>query len=125
MFNTYFYSAFTQAETNQSLPTDNSSHFSSINITEEDVYNALINLDTSKAMGPDGIPSIVLSKCASVATLQTLHHLFSLILRYTVTFKGTGRFTRSFLYLNLEIPLKLKVTDPLPYFAIYLKFSRE
>ena len=63
MFNIYFYSVFTQAETNQSLPTDNSSHFSNINITEEDVYNALINLDTSKAMGPDGIPSIVLSKC--------------------------------------------------------------
>ena len=82
MFNAYFYSVFTPAETNHSLPTDNSSHFSSINITEEDVYNALINLDTSKAMGPDGIPSIVLSKCASVL-YRPFHHLFSLILRYS------------------------------------------
>ena len=65
IFNEYYYSVFTQAATNQSLPIDNSSHLSNINITE-DVYNALINLDTSKAMGPDGIPPIVLSKCASV-----------------------------------------------------------
>ena len=34
------------------LPTS----FSKITITEEDVYYALINLDTTKAMGPDGIP---------------------------------------------------------------------
>ena len=66
MFNDYYYSVFTQAATNQSLPIDNSSHLSNISITEEDVYNALINLDTSKAMGPNGIPPIVLSKCASV-----------------------------------------------------------
>ena len=65
MFNDYYYSVFTQAATNQSLPIDNSNHRSNISITE-DVYNALINLDTTKAMGPDGIPPIVLSKYASV-----------------------------------------------------------
>ena len=81
MFNDYFYFVFTQAATNQSLPTENSSHLSSISITEEDVYNALINLDTSKAMGPDGIPPIVLSKCASVLC-RPFHYLFSLILKY-------------------------------------------
>ena len=32
----------TQGETNQSLPTDNLSHFSNISITEEDIYNAYI-----------------------------------------------------------------------------------
>ena len=81
MFNDYFYSVFTQAVTDQSLPIENLSHLSSISITEEDVYNALINLDTSKAMGPDGIPPIVLSKCASVL-YRPFHYLFSLILKY-------------------------------------------
>ena len=81
MFNDYFYSVFTQAATDQSLPIENPSHLSSINITEEDVYNALINLDTSKAKGPDGIPPIVLSKCASVLC-RPFHYLFSLILKY-------------------------------------------
>ena len=75
MFNDYFYSVFTQATTNQSFPIDNSSHLSNISITKEDVYNALINLDTSKAMGPDGIPPIVLSKCASVL-YRPFHYLF-------------------------------------------------
>ena len=45
------------------------------------ICNALINLDTSKAMGPDGIPPIVLSKCASVLC-RPFHYLFSLILKY-------------------------------------------
>jgi len=49
--------------------------------TEEDVYYALINLDTSKAMGPDGIPPIVLSKCASILC-KPLHHLFCFTLKY-------------------------------------------
>ena len=73
MFNDYFYSVFTQAATNQSLPIENSSHLSSI---EEDVYNALINLDTSKAMGPDGIFPIVLSKDASVL-YRPFHYLLN------------------------------------------------
>ena len=63
IFNNYFYSVFTQASTDLSLPTKNSSNLAHINITEEDVFN---NLNTSKSMGPDGIPPIVLSKCASV-----------------------------------------------------------
>ena len=52
-----------------------------ISISEEDVYNALINLDITKATDPDNIPPIVLSKCASVLC-QPLHHLFSLSLKY-------------------------------------------
>ena len=50
-------------------------------IITEDVYDALINLDTSKAMGPDGISLIVLSKCASVL-YKPLHHLSCLTLKY-------------------------------------------
>ena len=46
------------------------------------LYNTLINLDTSKAMGSDGIPPIVLSKCASVL-YKPFYYLFSLILKYS------------------------------------------
>ena len=76
------YSVFTQAATNQSLTIDNSSHLSNFFIPE-DAYNAcaLINLDMSKAMGPDGIPLIVLSKCASVL-YRPFYYLFSLVLKY-------------------------------------------
>ncbi|MCY3929513.1 MAG: reverse transcriptase family protein [Acidobacteria bacterium] len=81
IFNDYFYSVFTQAPTNYPTPSNISSVLSNISISEEDVYNALINLDTSKAMGPDSIPPIVLLKCASVL-YKPLHHLFSLTLKY-------------------------------------------
>ena len=47
-------------------PSDTPTALSNISITEEDVYNVLINLDTSKVMGPDGIPPVALSNCASV-----------------------------------------------------------
>ena len=52
-----------------------------ITITEADVYEALVSLDTSKAMGPDGIPPILLSKCASVL-YKPLHYLFNLTLKF-------------------------------------------
>ena len=123
VFNDYFYSVFTQASTDLSLPTKNPSHLSHISITEEDVFNSLINLDTSKAMGPDGIPPIALSKCASVL-YKPFHYLYHLILKYSYL-QVTGRFTRLFLFLNLEIPLKLKIIDPFLYFVTYLKFSKE
>ena len=34
-------------------------------ITETDIYDALEKLETSKVMGPNGIPSIMFSRCAS------------------------------------------------------------
>ena len=52
-----------------------------ITITEADVYEALVSLNTSKAMGPDGIPPILLSKCASVLYIP-LHYLFNLTLKF-------------------------------------------
>ena len=71
---------FTQISTNQLFPTENFNHLLYISITE-DVYNTLINLDTSKAMGPDGISPIVLSKCASVL-YRPFHYLSPLTLKY-------------------------------------------
>ena len=42
IFNDYFYSAFTQASTDLSLPIKNPSHLSHISITDEDVFNTLL-----------------------------------------------------------------------------------
>ena len=53
-----------------------------INIIEADVYNIFVSLDTSKAMGPNGIPPIVFSKCA-LALYKPLHYLFNLTLHFS------------------------------------------
>ena len=80
-FNIYFHSVFTQdtghCSSTDYLPLTNT--LSKINISDLDVYNSLITLDTTKAMGPDNIPLIVLSKCAS-ALYKPLYHLFCLCL---------------------------------------------
>ena len=69
--NDYFYSVYSDALTD----------LSNISISEEDVCNDLTNLDLSKTMGPDGIPPVVLSKCASVL-YKPFHYLFSFTLKY-------------------------------------------
>ena len=38
---------------------------SEFNIADSEMLNVLLNLDTTKAMGPDGIPPIVLQRCAT------------------------------------------------------------
>jgi len=81
LFNNYFYSVFTKPSPSLATGTDYPISLSSIQITEEEVYDILINLDTTKAMGPDGIPPIVLSKCASVL-YRPLHYLFCMTLKY-------------------------------------------
>ena len=48
----------------------------SISITEEDSYAVLSSLNPTKAMGGDGIPPVVLQRCA-VALTEPVHHLFS------------------------------------------------
>jgi len=49
-------------------------------ISNDEVLNVLLNLDTTKAMGSDGIPSIVLQRCAT-ALYQPLSQLFNLTLQ--------------------------------------------
>ena len=76
--NNYFHSVFNQdldyhLYINHSAST---SSLSKINISDLDVYNVL---DTTKAKGPNGIPPIVLSTCAS-ALYKLLHYLFSMCL---------------------------------------------
>ena len=62
LFNNYFYSIFTKTPSCMVSSNDYPTVLSSITITEEEVYDTLVSLDTTKAMGPDGIPPIVLFK---------------------------------------------------------------
>ena len=82
LFNRYFYSIFSNSSTilsniTPSQPTLNSLH--NIQISEADVYQALANLNTSKATGADGIGPHILKYCSDALCLP-LHHLFCLCL---------------------------------------------
>ena len=55
---------------------------SELNISEEEVLSVLLDLDTSKAMGSDGTPPIVLQRCALVL-YQPLSYLFNLTLQFS------------------------------------------
>ena len=52
-----------------------SNHLDSVNLTEQEVFDALSNLNPNKASGIDNIPPIVLKKCAHVLVIP-IHHLF-------------------------------------------------
>jgi hypothetical protein len=82
MFNEYFQSVYTcfqdlspsfQRQPDSSSPL---SSISSIDLSVEEVYQALQNLDPSKAHGPDGVPSRILKECA-FQVAPSLHHLFT------------------------------------------------
>ncbi|CAB4008436.1 Hypothetical predicted protein, partial [Paramuricea clavata] len=69
LFNSYFSSVFQPSTTNQAtnsrnsrLPTD--SQLSEITLDVEEVVNSLLNLNVSKASGPDGIPARLLKECS-------------------------------------------------------------
>ena len=55
----------------------------SIDISETEVYNALISLDPSKALGIDGIGPKILKNC-SESLFQPLCHLFNLSLSSSI-----------------------------------------
>lgn len=79
LYNEYFYSVFSQST--YSLPPfshmpSTSPSLNSINISEEEVYHALTNLDPNKAFGIDSISPALLKHCAVVLT-KPLHYLFS------------------------------------------------
>ena len=56
------------------IPADS---LSSISISIHDIWDALVTLDTTKAMGCDGIPLLIL-KHAATALVDPIHHLFNL-----------------------------------------------
>ena len=86
LFNKYFYSIFTKTSTEvsefitSSSPDDHNS-LTEVVIDEEDVYNAMCNLDSSKATGCDGIGPKILKTCAS-SPYKPLHYLFNKSLQY-------------------------------------------
>ena len=84
LFNKFFFSVFTKASSHPVSPDDIDHHnmLSEFNISDSEVLNVLLNLDTTKAMGPDGIPPIVLQRCAT-ALYQPLCYLFNLTLQLT------------------------------------------
>ena len=57
------------------------SSIDSIDITEDEVYYALLSLDPAKATGIDGISPAVLKNCAHVLT-KPLCYLSSLVVNY-------------------------------------------
>ena len=83
LFNKYFYSVFTQSTFTlppaSDLPTLDS-FITSVVIPVSEVYEILSSLDTSKAMGLDGIGPNVLKHWAS-ALCEPLQHLFNVSLR--------------------------------------------
>ena len=84
LFNSYFFSVFSRNTYSlpqfDDMPSTNSI-IDSISITEEEVYNTLIALDSAKATGIDGISPAVLKNCATALT-KPLHYLFSYAICY-------------------------------------------
>ena len=70
LLNNYFYSVFTTTNINQPPPSEpldsnTQQHLVSINLSEEDTFNALNSLNPHKAVGIDGIGLKFLKNCAS------------------------------------------------------------
>ena len=83
MFNSYFHSVMTRSDFALPSPCDLpvlESSLVNITILDSEVYDALISLDETKAMGIDGIPPIILKHCA-LAPYKPFHQLFSLCLK--------------------------------------------
>ena len=82
LFNSFFHSVFTRSDfqisRSEELPVPERT-LSDISISELDVFKALSSLETSKAMGIDGIGPKVLKQCV-LALYKPLHHLFLLSL---------------------------------------------
>ena len=80
MFNTFFHSVFTHSLFSlpplDELPIPDST-ITDISISESDVHEALSSLNTTKAMGIDGIGPKLLKHCA-LALYKPIHHLFML-----------------------------------------------
>jgi len=81
-FNNFFASIFTKWDTNRPIPdTDitQDPNLSSLTFTDEEVLTELKGVDTSKAPGPDGIPTTILKDCAEALT-RPLTQLFNMSL---------------------------------------------
>ena len=90
LFNTFFYPVFTTSNINipsdeEVLDTSTTNHIISVDISEDEVFNALIILDPNKATGINGIgPKIILKHCA--AALITYIRLSFINILYHTSF---------------------------------------
>ena len=84
LFNQYFHSVYTnfpdESASPQSVSPPPLSCISSVDLSLEEVYLALQNLDPTKAHGPDGFPPRILEECA-YQLAPSLHYLFTKSLR--------------------------------------------
>ena len=102
------------------MPTTNSTT-DSVNITEDEVYTALLSLDSSKATSIDGISPAVLKNCAIVLT-KPLHYLFSYVI-YHCVFLPNDRYIASPLFSKLATKIVLLIIDLYPYSALCPRYS--
>ena len=82
LFNKFFYSVFNNApDFAEPFPTDSISPNSLNNITfaSQDIYEILVSLDSSKAMGTDNISPKLLKYCANLLC-DPIQHLFQMSL---------------------------------------------
>lgn len=85
-------------------------------ILESDVFDALNLLDTSKAMGIDGISPLILKSCA-LALYEPLCHLFNLTLfQHELPHEWRIRYT------NQVIDLMFVIIGRYLSYALFLKF---
>ncbi len=85
LFNTFFHSTFSASDfvlPSEDLP-DADETISTVSFTDSDVYNILVALDETKAMGIDGICPKILMHCA-LALYEPLFHLFNLSLHFSI-----------------------------------------
>ena len=79
MFNEYFHSVFTNSSfelpSSHLFPTP-TAFLDHIEFSDVDVYTELLQLDSTKAIGIDGIGPKVLKPCA-LSLYHPIHHLFS------------------------------------------------
>ena len=83
LFNQYFYSVFTHSDFPMPDPMDMHVPVDSLNLinfTEQEVFDALINLNPNKASGIDNIAPVVLKNCAHALTISA-HHLFTISIK--------------------------------------------
>ena len=84
LFNEYFFSVFTSSDFvlppyADKIDPSVRCHLVSIQISEQEVYEALVSLHTDKATGIDGIGPRILKQYASILA-KPLHHLFTISL---------------------------------------------
>ena len=123
-FNKYFYSTFTYAP---EIPLDALTPpdgrmpvLDSLVLCQDEVYKVLLNLDPSKAPGPDGLPTIVLKTCARDLTSCLAPSLIYLLRR--VNYPPNGKTPLSSPFIRKEKRRTLLTTDPSLYCALYPKY---